>query len=153
MKQTANIAASVKALWLAHATLPGMVPGGLLYGQRPSQVSRPFASMTISLAGEPEYMTGNLYAQNYDLTIRVWSGETLAQAGALQVALEALIVPNTKLALDHNAWTLHICLQPPTSSRNALILAEVEEMQQRYYGKFTFTAGAAWLIQVQEQRV
>jgi hypothetical protein len=154
MKETANIAASVRALWLADPVLPGLVPGGLLYGVRPAPALRPFASMAIGLAGDAEYQTGNAYCQDYNLTIRVWSGETLAQAGEIQEALEALLSPATKLqALSAAASTLAIWLQPPASAGNQLVLAEVEEMQERLFGKFVFTAAASWLIQLQESRV
>ena len=110
--------------------------------------------MNIGLAGKAQYNTGNAYVQAYNLTLRVWAGDTLSEGSTIQAALEAMIPPSTRLAhLDAGAVTLAIWLQPPVSSGNALVLAEVEQMQERLFGKWVFTAGAAWLIQLQESRV
>jgi hypothetical protein len=143
----------VLARWGLSATLPALVPGGLLYGLRQPPMLRPFASMGIGLAGDPEYTTGLHYVQSYNLGIRVWADDKLNTAGDIQVGLEKLLPCNTKLAmLDDNAWTLHISLQPPTSAGNQLVLAEVEQLPERLFGKFVLTAAASWLIQLQENR-
>jgi hypothetical protein len=142
MNQTANIAKAVRSLFNSDATLPSLVPGGLIYGLQPAPVVRPFASLLIWL-GETEYTTGALYVQEYIIVIRVWANQYLGTADAIQSALQDLLTANTKLTgLTDNSWTLHVSMEPST----------LEEQEQRLFGQFTFTAGARWLIQLQEQR-
>lgn len=143
MNQAPYIARSIRTLWLGHASLPGLVPGGLIYGTQKAAAARPFGSMLIVPEGEPEYTTGLYYCQDYRAEIRVWGDQTLGTAGQIQTALESLIKANTKLGqLAGNTWTLHCSLEP----------AAVVEADERYAGRFTFIAGAAWQIQLQEQR-
>ena len=47
--------------------------------------------MGVSLHGDPEYMTGTVYAQAYSLTIRVWSNSHVDNAGTIQAALETVV--------------------------------------------------------------
>ena len=143
MNQIVPLSTGLRQLWLAHPTLPGLVPGGLLYGLEKAGTLRPLASLKISLDGEPEYQTGLIYVQAYRLLIQVWAGEALSQSGAIQTALETLLGATTKIpALTQNAWTLHCSLEP----------AGIEEPLERFQGKFTFIAGATWQIQLQETR-
>ena len=142
MNQTANIAKAVRTLFNADAALPGLVPGGLIYGLQPAPVVRPFASLLIWL-GETQFTTGALYVQEYIVVIRVWATQYLAAVATIQTALEKLLTANSKLVgLTDNAWTLHCSKEPST----------LEEQEQRLFGQFTFVAGARWLIQLQEQR-
>jgi hypothetical protein len=143
MKQTAWIIASVKSRWVANAALPSLVPGGLLAGFMPSPAARPFAMIVCNPEGAPEYTTGRLYVQAYSVSIGVWAGEKVGDAGQIQSALETLMSADTKLMLlTGNAWTLHISLQP----------GSIDPLIERMYGKFTFTASARWLVQLQELR-
>jgi hypothetical protein len=144
MNQSAYIYASIKARWLAHATLPGYVPGGLGAGFVSSPTARPFASIIVRPEGEPEYQTGLLYVQGYGVSINVWSNELVGNAGVIQSALGNLLTARTKLtALVNGAWTLHCSLEP----------AGIDEQVERLFGKYVFVAGARWLIQLQESRV
>lgn len=143
MNQTAYIAAAVKTLFQSHPTLPGKVPGGLIYGLEPAPVQRPFASMLVFITGEPQYMTGLLYAQSYTVVVRAWSDQFLSDAGSIQSSFETLLTANTKLpGLVNGAWTLHISQEP----------AALEEQEQRLFGQFNFVAGGRWLVQLQQQR-
>jgi len=143
MNQTANIAKAVRTLFNADVALPGLVPGGLIYGLQPAPVVRPFASLLVFLEGDPEYTTGPLYVQGYTVVLRVWATQYLAAVATIQTALENLLTANSKLVgLTDNAWTLHCSKEPST----------LEEQEQRLFGQFTFVAGARWLIQLQEQR-
>jgi len=142
MNQTAKIAAGIKSLFAASPTLPGLVPGGLIYGIEKAGSLRPFATLLITPEGEPEYQTGVAYVQAYRVVIRVYAGQLVSAAGSIQTALQALLLANTKLALASNAITLHCSLEP----------AAIVESEERYRGQFTFIAGAAWLIQIQELR-
>jgi len=143
MNQVANIAKAVRTLFNADPTLPGLVPGGLIYGLQPAPVVRPFASLLVFLEGDPEYTTGPLYVQGYTVVLRVWATQYLASAAAIQTALETLLPANTKLAfLTNNSWTLHCSLEP----------SSLDELDQRLFGQFNFVAGSRWLIQLQEQR-
>ena len=142
MNQTANIAKAIRTLFNADATLPGLVPGGLIYGTQPAPVLRPFASLLV-FPGETQYTTGALYVQEYWAVIRAWADQFLGKAGTIQTALQNLLTANTKIVgLTDNAWTLHCSIEPST----------LEEQDQRLFGQFTFVAGARWLIQLQEQR-
>jgi hypothetical protein len=144
MNQTANIARAIRTLFLADPTLAGLVPGGIIYGRQPAPVARPFASLLVFLAGDPQYTTGPLYVQGYTVLVRVWGDQFLATAGAIQAALYDLLTWTDKLAfLTDNAWTLDVRGESST----------LEEQEQRLFGQFTFVAGARWLIQLQEQRI
>ena len=143
MNQVAPIAAAVKALWLASTTVPPLVPGGLLYGIEKAKTTRPFASMTIEMEGEPQWQTGVIYVQDYALQISVWSSQALQDALNIQTALETMIGMRTKLGgLPNNAWTLQCVLDP----------AGIVEPEERFKGQFTFVAGARWIISLQETR-
>ena len=138
----ANIAKAVRTLFNADPALPGLVPGGMIYGTQPAPVLRPFASMLV-FPGETQYTTGPLYVQEYWVVIRAWSDQFLAHAGAIQTALGKLMEAGTKLTgLTDNARTIHCIPEPAT----------LDEQEQRLFGQFTFVAGARWLIQLQEQR-
>lgn len=143
MKQTANIAASVKNLWVG-STLPALVPGGIIYGKIKAGTPYPYASLKITLDPDgTEWMTGQLYVQAYKISIRVWANQQVATTDAIQTALEALIGMTTKLALlANNAWTLQCVLEP----------AGIEEDEQRNLGTDIFIAGAVWTISLQENR-
>jgi hypothetical protein len=142
MNQTANIARAVRSLFNGDPALPGLVPGGLIYGTQPAPVLRPFASLLV-FPGETQYTTGPLYVQEYWVVIRAWSDQFLGHAGTIQTALQNLLTANTKLVgLTDNAWTLHCSIEPAT----------LDEQEQRLFGQFNFVAGARWLIQLQEQR-
>jgi hypothetical protein len=132
----------VRSLFNADVTLPGLVPGGLIYGLQPAPVVRPFASLLV-FPGETQYTTGPLYVQEYWAVIRAWADQFLAHAATIQTAMQKLLTANTKLTgLTDNAWTLHCSIEPAT----------LDEQEQRLFGQFTFVAGARWLIQLQEQR-
>jgi len=154
MFQSANIAASVTNLWRANVALSsgtytppntGLVPGGLRYAEGIGKVplAAPYADMEIVLDGEPNYMSGNLYVQNYKINIKVWSNSKLENAGDIQAAMESLMGATTKLnSLTGNAWTLYIGLRP----------AGVEEEKKRANQQNIFVAGATWIIRLQENR-
>ena len=143
MFQTANIAAAVKILFAAHPALPGLVPGGLLYGLLKVPSQKPYGRILVALEGEPEYDSGTVYDQAYRLRIDVWSDAALADAGNLQQQLESLVTANSKLpGLTKNAWTLHCSLEP----------ASIEEEAERRNQSNVFVAGATWLLQLQEDR-
>jgi hypothetical protein len=100
--------------------------------------------MAVVLVGEPEFMTGALYAQDYGLSVRVWSTSSVGHAGTIQAALESMLSANTKLGLlSVNAWTLHIAMAAVTP---------IEALAERLFGQFTLVASAAWVIQLQEIR-
>jgi hypothetical protein len=143
MFQSANIAESVTTLFRLHPTLPGLIPGGLLYGIAKPPSAKPYGIMKITLDGEPEYQTGVLYVQTYRVHIQVWSNASLANAGALQAELETLIGAYTKFGLlTNNAWTLFCGLEPASI---------VEEPERSNQGN-VFVAEATWLCQIQENR-
>ena len=143
MNQSANIAASITTLFRTNDTLPGLVPGSLLYGDLKAGTERPYAMLDVSLIGGPDYMTGEIYVQQYEVTIRVWASQALGDSSDIQEALETLMGANTKMTLlKNNAWTLHVSLEPEG----------LEEDAERELGTNIFIAGARWVIQLQEQR-
>ncbi len=143
MNQVAPISLAVKDLFTNSTTVPLLIPGGLLYGIEKAKTTRPFASLTIDLEGEPLWQTGLIYVQDYAVEIGVWSSQALADSLAIQTALEAMIGMRTKLGgLPNNAWTLQCVLDP----------AGIVEPEERFKGQFTFVAGARWIISLQETR-
>jgi hypothetical protein len=151
MNQAGNIIASVGQLWDS-APVAALVPGGLRAGTwRPSdqgspqpELKRPFAQIVCDpeLDGT-EWTTGLVYAQDYNVTIKVWSDQAVGDATALQTAMNTLMGANTKLGLlTNNAWTLHISLVPDT----------LVQSEERLFGQFSFIAGASWQVQLQERR-
>ena len=146
MFQSANLAASVKGLWQA-STLPGLCPGGILYGLLKVPAAKPYARLGIFLEGEPEIVgTGrkiSLVIQPYRIEISVWSNAALGNAETIQQALDGLIGQTTKFGfLTSSAWTLD----------NMQIEAPLTEEAERSNAGNVFIAGATWLSQIQENR-
>lgn len=143
MNQIANIAQAIETLWTANATLPENVPGGLKFGGIiTAKTPRPFASLVVEMEGEPEYSTGLVYCQDYRAVITVWAPQELATSAQIQADLETLMSATTKFSLPNSAQVLYIQLEPQG----------LEEEMERFKGQFTFAAGAAWTIQLQEFR-
>lgn len=143
MDQSANIAAGVKQLFSNNAPLFALIPGGMLFGAIKAGTIKPYASVEITLEGEPDYQTSLNYIQEYALTIKVWGDQLVGDAGTMQITLETLIRANTKFnTLTNNAWTLHCSLDP----------AGIAESPMRDKGQNVFIAAARWRIQLQETR-
>lgn len=143
MKRTAEIAKSMKTAFTAHATLPTLVPGGLVFGKRKAGTAKPYAQLHVSLA-ETGWETGLEYVQRYDVEILVWATELVATAGAIQAALDTLLGMTHKLEnLTSPALTLQCVLDP----------AGVVEDPERAVGDITLIAAAKWQITIQDRRI
>lgn len=146
MNQSGYILQAVNGLF-ASSALAALVPGGMsAFGQRADSGAaplRPFGQISVEPSGGPEFTTGKIYAQDYEVRIEIWSDQAVGDAAAIQTAMEMLLPANTKLAgLVSNAWTLHISREP----------AIIREESERFLGQFTFVAAGRWTVQLQEQR-
>lgn len=151
---TADILNVLDQVWKNDTPVTGigtLVPGGLIFETVFRGTTYPYASASIDL-GETNWTTGKVYTQEYILTITTW-GPTVANAGAIQKALYALI--NAELVLEHVTGTGYTNpLAADTCATNMIVPlpGKVTEDPQRYQGKPTLISMNRFSITMTQQR-
>ena len=93
MPKQAELAKAIKAVWDASADLLTSVPGGLEYGRVRQGADTPYASLRIR-ADVSEFTSdddGGGTIQDYLATLRVWSGQDIADVSSIETDVGAAL--------------------------------------------------------------
>jgi hypothetical protein len=102
MTNSEDILEAAKSLWSGDGTLTALVTGGLTHGRVKQDAGSPYASVRVTM-DKPQWNSGTSYIQTATVEFTIWDEAGSANAGNIQVALDAAfqITNRSNLALPN----------------------------------------------------